>query len=97
MRELNLSDRQNHIRDNYITELEIYSIYPEDKASREQALLLLNHEYQKWKTVGQEHYTASALVSTLLTSFRGTAPRQFFAERSLLQCAPYKMLGGQLV
>lgn len=88
MRVVNLSDGPNHIRDNYITELEIYTIYPEDADSREQALLLLNHEHQKWRTVGHEEYASSALVETLLTSYRGTASRRFLCGAvAIAMCA----------
>lgn len=77
MRQITLSDRPNHIRDNYFSELEIFTIYPEDEVSREQALWLLNHEYQRWKTVGANDYRSSELVQKLLISFRGGTARRY--------------------
>ncbi|WP_372993844.1 hypothetical protein [Sulfitobacter sp.] len=77
MREISLSDGPSQIRANYISELEIYSVYPEDEASREQALFLLRHEYERWKVCGVDDYKPSELVRTLITSHRGNAARRF--------------------
>lgn len=77
MREIILSNGPKQIRDNFISELEIYSLYPEDEASREQALFILQNEYARWKASGPENYRPSELTRTLITSYRGVAARRF--------------------
>ena len=45
MREIYLSDREHHLRDNAYLELNAFSVYPEDEASRQQALYLIEDEF----------------------------------------------------
>ncbi|SLN44232.1 hypothetical protein PEL8287_02241 [Roseovarius litorisediminis] len=77
MREIHLSDREHHLRDNAFLELDMYGIYPEDEASRQQAHFLTGHEAQRWKALGESNYSSSGLVKTVLADIRKSQGRRF--------------------
>lgn len=77
MQKINLSDRPNHIRPYAALELKARAALPENDGSYEQALLLLETEYKRWKQTGE--YNPSWLTQKVITALDKQATQRFVA------------------
>ncbi|MEJ6390467.1 hypothetical protein [Gymnodinialimonas ulvae] len=73
LRRYSLSDRVGEIRPTARHELLVLQYYPEDEASRRQAVSIIHDEYRRWTECNGENYEESSLAHTLSEALNPSA------------------------